>query len=76
MREYRLGKIEWEELLDRYDSELHSLVMQNFVKPLALLSLRKNIVLLCDCHNRKKCPDRILAKALQEQVQHSYPELL
>lgn len=66
MRGYRLGKISWEDLSFMYSCELQSPSAQDYLKPLALLSLRRKLVLLCDCADSLTCPNLVLVSALEE----------
>lgn len=63
---YRKRRIGWKEYSERYRWELRTPWSQDFLRPLALLSLRKKLVLLCGCENEGPCPDRILAEVLSE----------
>ena len=49
-----------------YALQLRDPVSQDLLKPLALLSLRRNVVLLCDCRDSLLCSNRVLAEALEE----------
>lgn len=40
--------------------------MQNSLKPLALLSLRRRITILCGCPDSSFCHDRVIAEALEK----------
>lgn len=63
---YSKGKIEWEEFTSNYKRELHSLNSQDLLKPLALLSFRRSVVLLCDCMDPSHCPETIVAQSLEQ----------
>lgn len=65
-RKYRRNKISWDDLALNYKRELKSAAAAELLKPLALLSLRKQLVLLCDCKAKIRCPNRILAACLNE----------
>lgn len=65
-RRFESGIISWNEFVAAYLRELRSAVAQNRLKPLALLSLRRVVVLLCDCDRKKHCPTEILARAFEE----------
>ncbi|OGR81816.1 MAG: hypothetical protein A2902_06885 [Elusimicrobia bacterium RIFCSPLOWO2_01_FULL_64_13] len=65
MRSYRQGRIGWKELNELYACQLRSPEAQNLLKPLALLSVRRNMVLLCDCPGGTKCPNRVLIQELE-----------
>jgi len=49
-----------------YARQLRGLVSQNFIKPLALLSTRKKVVLLCGCPGPCGCPLQVLARAIRD----------
>lgn len=65
-KNYRRKNLPWEEFNLRYLCELHSPCSQDLIKPLALLSLRKTVVLLCDCEDHLHCPTTTLAYAMEE----------
>ncbi|MBI4055360.1 MAG: DUF488 family protein [Elusimicrobia bacterium] len=65
-RQCQCGEIEWSEFASRYLRELHTPSSQDILKPLALLSFRRPIVLLCDCPDHLRCPTAVLARALEE----------
>ena len=66
MNHYRQRNTSWEELSFIYTCELRVPSCQNLLKPLALLSMRRKLVLLCDCEGRLKCPNLILAQVLND----------
>ncbi len=49
-----------------YRNGLSKPCMQNSLRPLALLSLRRRITILCDCPDPAFCHDRIIAEALEK----------
>ena len=63
-----LGLLTQKEFQTAYEKELRSSYALNLMKPLALLSLRRKLVLLCDCNSKSistsECPSYVLAKAL------------
>ena len=63
--QFRKGNINSEAFNKLYASELRSPRKQNLIKPLALLSLRKHLVLLCDSICGRHCPNRVLLQALE-----------
>ena len=67
MRNYRMGKIGWEEFSILYACQLLASSSQDYLKPLALLSLRRKLILVCDCPARcRHCPNRVLADAIAD----------
>lgn len=48
-----------------YNCHLRQPYVQNEIKPLALLSLRRRVTLLCGCSNVAFCHDKILVRALE-----------
>lgn len=60
------GVLGWEEFSKTYKMHLQSTDCQDILKPLALLSLRRPVVLLCNCADERYCPERTLAEALLE----------
>lgn len=65
-RRYDCGIISWPEFATSYLKELRSPSAQDFLKPLALLSLRRKVVFLCDCAKPGPCPTRILTRVFME----------
>lgn len=65
-RRYEAGIHSWGVFCKRYGIELRSPFSQNMLKPLALLSRRRVLVLLCDCAERAHCPHKLLARAVDE----------
>ncbi len=63
-----LGLLTQKEFQAAYEKELRSNYALNLMKPLALLSLRRKLVLLCDCDLEASpphhCPSFVLAKVL------------
>ncbi len=63
-----LGLLTQKEFQAAYEKELRSSYALNLMKPLALLSLRRKLVLLCDCNSKvlstSGCPSYVLAKVL------------
>lgn len=66
MDRYQSGVLRWEEFSETYKMHLQSTDCQDLLKPLALLSLRRPVVLLCNCADERRCPERTLAEALLE----------
>ena len=64
--ELRKGAVTWHAFKRMYALELRSSGKQNLLKPLALLSFRRNLVLLCGCPDGAPCPNVVLAKAILE----------
>ncbi|MBI4063879.1 MAG: DUF488 family protein [Elusimicrobia bacterium] len=60
------GVISWSEFSRRYRRELGSPSSQDLLKPIALLSRRRAVVLLCDCRGAGRCPAQILSQALED----------
>ncbi|MBI2069640.1 MAG: DUF488 family protein [Elusimicrobia bacterium] len=63
---YASKNVPWTEFSARYSQELNAPSTQDILKPLALLSFRRPVVLLCECSNHLRCPTAILAKALAQ----------
>ncbi len=62
-----LGILTQKEFQAAYEKELNSDYALNLMKPLALLSLRRKLVLLCDCDSKTasaSCPSYVLARVL------------
>ncbi len=63
-----LGILTQKEFQAAYEKELNSDYALNLMKPLALLSLRRKLVLLCNCDSKTSpppsCPSYVLAKVL------------
>ena len=62
-----LGILTQKEFQAAYEKELNSDYAINLMKPLALLSLRRKLILLCDCDSKTataSCPSYVLAKVL------------
>ncbi|HVE13429.1 MAG TPA: DUF488 family protein, partial [Elusimicrobiota bacterium] len=66
LRSLRSGAALWEALLAAYEEELRGAAAQDVLKPLALLSRRKALTLLCDCPEDARCLHLVLARALEE----------
>ena len=61
------GVITWDDFAKRYRKELESPSSQDFLKPLALLSKRRTVILLCERgQDHEQCSARILARALKD----------
>lgn len=66
---YQSGRISWKDFFRKYLKELHSTAAQDVIKPLALMSLRRPVVLICECAGPNEdcgCPAPVLAQALEE----------
>lgn len=66
---YQSGRISWKDFSHKYLKELHSTAAQDVIKPLALMSLRRPVVLICECVGSNEdlgCPALVLARALEE----------
>lgn len=64
---YEDGVVSWKEFAQMYQNELRAPSCQNFLKPLALLSQRRKVILLCDCPKESsRCPTKILTQAAEE----------
>ena len=59
------GVLSWKAYLKGYREELRSPSSQDLLKPLSLLSVRRSLVVLCDCAERRRCCHRSLAEALK-----------
>lgn len=66
-KSYRGNTVAWPEFKSSYLRELNSPESQNLLKPIALLSLRKPLVFVCDCEDHWRCPTTVLAQALEER---------
>lgn len=66
LNNYKSGGMDWNEFGSKYLEKLNKQSIQNLIRPLALLSLRKNVVLLCGCHLKKHCISLLLAEAIRE----------
>ncbi len=64
-RRYEAGIITWGEFRRFYAAELLAPSSQNIIKPLGLLSLRRRLVMLCDCRDAKRCSTSVLAQAIE-----------
>lgn len=60
----RKGRLTWEEMLELYRKQLESAKSLDYLRPLALLSKRKSLVLMCACANGRRCPNRELARSI------------
>lgn len=63
---YLSGACPWPAFVAGYRWELQGTAAQDTIKPLALLSLRRPVVLLCDCSCGSLCPTQVLAEVLAE----------
>ena len=63
---FKRGRVGWKEFRESYAAQLRSPDKQDLLKPLALMSLRRNVDLLCGCPSGKFCPNTVLADALLE----------
>lgn len=63
-KNYQQRSISWPKFKNVYFRELNSIKSQNLLKPLALLSFRNPVVLLCDCEDHWRCPTAVLAEAI------------
>ncbi|GEM_PF-3830788 len=61
---YWADQMSWKMFVTGYLKELNSNKSQDLLKPLALLSLRQPVILLCDCLDPAHCPMTVLAKSL------------
>lgn len=60
----RGNRIGWHDFKEAYGIELSRTASQNLIKPLALLSRRRAVVLLCDCADHLQCPSETLAESI------------
>lgn len=65
-REYHGKKIDWSGFAKKYREELKSEGAMDLIRSFALLSLRKNLILLCACETDAKCPNQILSAMIGE----------
>ena len=61
---YDSGIYSWGTFLRGYGSELRYPFSQNILKPLALLSRRRVLVLLCDCADAAQCHHKLVARVV------------
>ena len=61
-KKVRTRRMQWRDFKEAYGLELAKPVSQNLIKPLALLSRRRSVVLLCDCDDHLECPSETLAE--------------
>ena len=59
-------KITWDDFKNQYLHDLNSADSQDLLKPIALLSLRRVVILLCDCEDKNNCRTKILADSLEQ----------
>ena len=64
--QFRKGNINGDAFEKLYAAELRAPKKQNLIKPLALLSLRRRLVLLCGSSCESRCANRVLLEALEE----------
>ena len=64
-RLFRLGACSWRAFVDSYKRELSGALAQEALKPLALLSRRRALVVCCDCLQKRRCHHGALAEALE-----------
>jgi uncharacterized protein YeaO (DUF488 family) len=62
---YEDGIITWGEFKRFYAVELRTPSSLNIIKPLGLLSLRRRLVLLCDCPDADRCSVSVLAQEIE-----------
>lgn len=62
---YEDGIITWGEFKRFYAVELRAPSSLNIIKPLGLLSLRRRLVLLCDCPDVNRCSTSVLAREIE-----------
>ena len=69
LREYRAGKVEWNDYRKRYLAGLKSPEARTALNQLRRLVARRRVTLLCVCHDEFRCHRTILKKLLVRRGQ-------